>query len=169
MEKERIVLAVTLDVDAGDDAKMLRGLFDRDADRQLDASEQEKMLDYLEETAFLWLRIEASGKKLSLVRRERQGLRIDLAAESTQNLGLSAVYEAPIPPAERLDLLVADRDKDGAKHVPLIVDLSSGDAVLSATQGEWHPSLRQLHRVRLRAEDPLLLSVRRTTTSTRGP
>lgn len=162
IERDRIVLGVTYDVDAGGDAKLLRGLFDRDSNGALDAAEQQKILDFLEETSFLWLSITVDGRKLSLKLLERSGLRLDLPAGSTQNLGLSAVYEARLSTAAAaLEIVVADRDKDAAKRVPLIVDLMPGDEVAFASQGEWHPKLRQIHRIALGADAPFVLKVRR--------
>lgn len=162
LDEDRLLVSVTYDLEAGDDAKLLRSLFDRDADRRLDDREREKLLDYLEQTALLWLVIEVNGQKQKLERLERRGVRLDLPADAAQNLGLAALYAVPLPEkAARLELHVTDRDKDAAKDVPVIVDLGDGDRVAFSSQGELHPRLRQIHRIRLQPGMDLRLEIER--------
>lgn len=157
IQGRRLLLAITYDVNPGQEALRTRGLFDRDVDGALDASERARLMDALEKTCWLWLKAEVDGAAVTWTRRERSGHRLDRAATDDTGLGLSLVYEAPLPAAGALTVQLSDRDRDAEKHVPLQVDLARAWRVVQASQGEWHPKGRQLSRVVLNAQRPLTL------------
>jgi len=152
-----VAVAVTYDVDPGDPSRQLRGLFDRDGDLQLGMEEQARLTKYLEDTATLWLKVEVDGLPVTLARRAREVTALELPVGSSKTLGISLVYTASVS-AGRLRL--RDRDKDARTHVPVVVDLAPGLRLRSANQGEWHPRLRQVHRVMVGPELPLEIDVR---------
>ena len=157
------MLAVTYDVDPGDPSRMLRGLFDRDGDLRLDSAEQAKLTKYLEDTATLWLKLELGGDPVVLRRKSRETSPLDLPVGSSQTIGISLVYTASVTgPLGRVRL--TDRDKDARIEVPVVVDVGPGLSIQSANQGEWHPRLRQIHRVVLDAKLDLSLDVRTSAT-----
>lgn len=156
---DAVVVSVTYDVDPGDPSRQLRGLFDRDSDGQLDVGEQAKLLRYLEDTARLWLEVDLGGRPLALVVRSREGSRLGLPAEATSSLGISLVLTASVALADPARLRIADRDKDASRHVPLVVDVAPELHPRFASRGEWHPELRQLHRVMLGPDRALELTL----------
>lgn len=157
IQANRVLLAVTYDVNPGQDALRTRGLFDRDSDGALSAPEQARLLDALEKTCWLWLQVRVGEKKLTWTRRERVGHRLDRAATDDSGLGLALLYEAALPPRGAMILTVEDRDRDRAKHVPLQMDLDPAWRLTQAEQGEWFAQARQLSRVTLSADRPLTL------------
>jgi hypothetical protein len=146
---DAVVLSVTYDVDPGEPSRLLRGLFDRDASGQLEPAEQAMVTRYLEDTARLWLVLEADGRPLTWQTRSREGARLDQPAASTGSVGLSLVLTASVAMGAELRLRLADRDRDTRKHVPAVVDVAPGLRLRYASRGEWHTTLRQLHQVRL--------------------
>lgn len=144
-----VVLSLTYDVDPGEPSRTLRGLFDRDGSGQLEPPEQAMLLRYLEDTARLWLVLTAAGQPVTWRVRSREGTRLDLPAAATSAVGLSMVLTASVATGAELHLRLADRDRDGRKHVPTVVDVAPGFRLRYASRGEWHPALRQLHQVRL--------------------
>jgi hypothetical protein len=166
IQPERLLLSLTYDVSPGGDARLLRGLFDRDTDGKLSPAEQELLLGYLEEMATLWLSIRSGGKKLTLERLDRRGSGMDLPADATQTLGAALLYAAPLAPWTELEVTVADRDKDAQKRVPIVVDLGPDDSVMFANQGELQPRLGQIHRAWVGQDRPLVLRLRRSRTET---
>lgn len=165
-----LLLSVSYDVNPGDEARQLRGVFDRDGDGNLSAPEQAQVLDYLERTALLWLRLQVGGRPAELSKKQAQGSHVDAKVSSTDSVGISLLYQVAIPPAApRLELELSDRDKDAAKVVPLTADLGPSWTVELATQGEWQPRLRSLERVFLTPKEGLRLVLLRhaeTRTST---
>jgi hypothetical protein len=159
---DAILLSLTYDLNPGEDARMARSLFDRDGNGELDAGEREKLERYLEDTARLFLQVAIDGKEVTLERVELVASRLDLPRASSETLGIAAVYRAALPPGDRVSIRVADRDKDRARHVPLVVDLAPGWDVELATQGELHPKSRQLQRILLSEDHPFELRLVRS-------
>lgn len=156
-----LLLSVTLDVSPGREALQTRGLFDRDTSGALEEAEVEKLLTYLERTATLWLAVEVGGEEARLERVSIAGNQLDRPADSAETLGVSLLYRIPLPPGPEVTVRLRDRDRDRAKHVPLVVDLGPAWSVRLASQGEWHPEARQLHRITLTEGRPLELVLRR--------
>lgn len=165
----RLLLAITYDVNPGREAQRARSLFDRDADGALDPREQAMVIDALERTCRLWLRVEVDGEAVTWTPRERRGHRLDRPADDDTTLGVALLYEAKLPDADEVRLTIRDRDKDVAKHVPLTVDLGPGWRIELASQGEWHPEARQLGLVTLGLERPLALVLRRSSPDAATP
>jgi len=157
IQDHRLLLAITYDVNPGQQALRTRGLFDRDVDGALDPEEQARLMDALEKTCWLWLKAEVGAETVTWTRRERSGHRLDRPASDESGLGLSLVYEAPLPAQRTLAIQLTDRDRDAGKHVPLHVDLAGNWRVVQANQGEWHAKGRQLRRVVLNGQRPLSL------------
>ena len=144
-----VVLSLTYDVDPGEPSRTLRGLFDRDASGQLEPPEQAMIMRYLEDTARLWLVVETGGQPVAWHTRSREGARLDQPAAATGSVGLALVLTASVVVGTELRLRLADRDRDGRKHVPAVVDVGPGLRLRYASRGEWNATLRQLHQVRL--------------------
>lgn len=156
--ESELVVAVNYDVNPGDEARQLRAVFDRDSDGSLSAHEQAQVMDYLERTALLWLRLKLGGTPLELTRKQAQGSHVDAKVSSADSIGILLLYSAPIPPSTaRLELELSDRDKDATKVVPLTADVAPLWQVELATQGEWQPRLRSLERVFLTPSEGLRL------------
>jgi len=163
-----LLLSVSYDVNPGDESRQLRAVFDRDGDGSLSEREQAQLMDYLERTALLWLRLKVGGSAVELSKKQAQGSHVDAKVASADSVGISLLYQAALPPgAARLELELSDRDKDAAKAVPLTADLAPLWAVELATQGEWQPRLRSLERVFLTPKEGLrLVLIRRAQTQT---
>ncbi|MCA9548909.1 MAG: hypothetical protein KC933_02670 [Myxococcales bacterium] len=157
---DRMFLAVNFDVNPGQEALRTRALFDRDSDGALSQPEQTLLEGALERMARLWLKARVDGAEVQWTRRELVPNRLDRPADDDQTLGLALLYEAPVPP-QGFELVLEDRDRDAAKHVPLEVDLGEGWSVVLASQGELWPEARQVRGVQLKAGRQLILRLKR--------
>jgi hypothetical protein len=166
IKRDRLLVSVAYDVNPGEESKRTRSVFDRDGDGQLDPAEQDRLAHYLEETATLWMRVLVDDRPCKLDKVEMSPNRLNAPRDSTDSLGISILYSAPLPEADRVRIEVIDRDKDKAKHVPLIVDLSPDWDVVLATQGELHPAARQLSRIALGQDASVVLLLRRSLKGT---
>jgi hypothetical protein len=158
---DRVLFNVSYDVNPGEDARLHRSLFDRDGSGVLDEGEKKKLEQYLIDTALLFFKLSIDGKKIVPERVETKGVRLDAAVGSTEALGVAFVLSAPLPAGPIFTLELADRDKDRARHVPLVVDLSAGYEVLLSVPGELFPEARQIHRIMLKEGEPLFLKLAR--------
>lgn len=158
LRADRIVLAVTLDVNPGGEALRTRGLFDRDADGRLDDEEQARLAAYLVKTATLWLKVTIDGAPLDLTRAKVTWHRLDQPADDTTTLGIAMLVEAERATGP-LSIVLEDRDKDREAHVPVVVDLAPQDRVRLASQGEWDSTARRIDGVRLAKDRPLVLQL----------
>ena len=156
---QRAYLSVSYDVDPGQDARRTRALFDRDTDGRLDPEERQRLEKGLERRARVWLRTERDGEPLDWTIKERKPHRFDRPTDDATTLGLALLYEAELPKAP-LTLTIHDRERDKAKHVPLIVDLGPKWVVDFASQGELSADGARLSRVRLADGRPLVLRLR---------
>jgi hypothetical protein len=168
VKEDRLLIAVSYDVNPGQDSQRLRGLFDRDADGTLSAEEQGKLTAYLEQMAMLYFELAIDGQAVKPARISSTPFRIDLPAGATDSLGVSLLYSALLPPGGSVGVRVADQTKARDTHVPLVVDLTEGWEVAFASQGEVHPTPFSIHRVRLDRGRPLLLDLRRRANRVRG-
>jgi hypothetical protein len=163
--KERIVVSMIYDLDPGERSRTARQLFDRNTDGQVEPDEQKLLEAWMERTALRFFSIslavsggEAAPLPLETVRRE--GHRTELPSRASESLGSSLLLSAPLPPeASGWILEIKDQDVDASKHVPLVLDLAPGVSLRYASQGEWHPTARQLHRVALGKEQHLRLEL----------
>ena len=163
---QHMVITVGYDVDPGRPSQLLRGLFDRNSDGEIDATEQVALLRYLERTAMLFFSMTVAGEQAQLVRKAARAYRIDRPVDSTKSLGIQLRYHAPLsrPDGGRvLEVQVEDRDKDARKHVPLEAIVAPDWSIHLASQGEWEPAVRRLSRVRLDRTRPLQLGLRTST------
>lgn len=161
---DRLLLQVTFDLDPGAPSRTVREVFDRDADGRLDGGEQAKAERFLVESAMLFLKLDVGGAPATLTPLEVIPSNLDRPVGATETVGIAAVFEAPLPrpaPGGRVRLVLSDRDKDRAKHVPLVVDLAAGWSVAFASQGELHPGPRRIERVLLAEGAPLVLDLER--------
>src|SRR5262249_13043165 len=149
------------DVSPGEDARLHRSLFDRDANGVLDDGEKKKLEQYLVDTAMLFLKLTIDGQKVVPERTETQSNRLDVPTASTDSLGVSFILTAALPAAPAVSIELADRDKDRARHVPVTVDLAEGFEVAFASPGEFFPEVRQIHRIMLKEGEPFVLRLRR--------
>lgn len=158
---DRVLINVSYDVSPGEEARMHRTLFDRDGNGTLDEGERQKLEKYLIDTSLLFFKLAIGGEKITPERIETKAIRLDAAVGSTDALGIAFVLSAPIPAGPMVEVEVTDRDKDRARHVPLVVDLSEGYEVALASPGELFPEARQIHRVMLKEGEPFILKLRR--------
>lgn len=156
---DRLVLAIAYDVNPGRDAARARALFDRDADGALDPKEQALLLDGLEQRARHFLEVELDGAAVDWKAEARTGHRLDRPAADDTTLGAALVYSAALPGGAAHRVTIRDRDRDAARHVPLVVDLAEGWRIIRASQGEWHPEVRRLRGAILRRDRPLELVI----------
>ncbi len=161
VQRDKLIVSVTYDVNPGDESRSVRSLFDRDANGKLDDDEQKAIARFLEETAMLWLQISIDGAPVKLDKVSTVPNRLNAPRESSDSLGIAILYEAALPAKDALTIAIADRDKDRGKHVPLTVDLAPDWEVVLASQGELFPKVRQIQRIGLRADVPLELRLRR--------
>lgn len=162
-EDGRLVLAMAYDVNPGREARRTRAMFDRNADGALDEAERTRLLEAMEKICWSWLEIRQGERPVKWRQRDRAGHRLDRPTRDDSTLGVSLVYEAEGARAGAVRITIRDRDKDLAKHVPLVVDLAPGWHVKLASQGEWHPDARQIGGVALRPDQPLELVISRTS------
>jgi hypothetical protein len=161
VQRDKLVVSVTYDVNPGDESRSVRSLFDRDANGKLDDEEQKAIARFLEETAMLWLQISIDGAPVKLEKVSASPNRLNAPRESSDSLGIAILFQAALPAKDALAIAIVDRDKDRQKHVPLTVDLAADWEVMFASQGELYPKARQIQRIGLRAEVPLELRLRR--------
>lgn len=167
LDEGRLVVSMVFDLDPGEPSRTARQLFDRDADGRVDETERALLEAWMERTALRAFRVRAGARAGELARLEletvrRDGHRTGLPSHATETLGLSLLLAAPLPEAPgELWLELEDEEPDRRKHVPLLLDLAPAWSLRFASQGEWHPAPRQLHRVALSAEHPLVLRVGR--------
>lgn len=160
-----LVVAVSYDVNPGNEARMLRALFDRDADGRLGADEEKLLSQYLERTAMLFFDMKIQSETAQMVRREATSDRTGLPVDANSSMGIRLLYTVDLPEPDtvrQLRIEISDRDKDGTKHVPLMLDVAPEWNVALASQGEFHPSTRQIARVRLNSKAGLTLEIRRS-------
>lgn len=163
LDEQRLVVSMVYDLDPGEPSRTARQLFDRNTDGELDEAERALLEAWMERTALRAFQVHAGLREDAMTRLafetvRRDGHRTTLPSQATETLGLSLLLHAPLPAdAETLRLELRDEEPDRRKHVPLILDVGPGWALRFASQGEWHPGARQLHRVALSKEHPLVL------------
>jgi len=163
LHKNELALSIKYDLNPGNEARLVRALFDRNTDGHLDGTEQAKLVRYLERTAMLFIDLQIQSAQAKLIRQSGSAHRVALPVEATQTMGVSVLYIAPLPkvaPGELLTIQIKDRDKDPAKHVPVTLGYSEGWEVAFASQGELHPAPRQIHRIKLDKHGTFELRVR---------
>ena len=163
VRKGTVVIAVTYDVNPGDESRQLRAMFDRNADGRLDSGEQTKLQKYLERMAMLFFKMRIGDRSATLIRSGTSAHRVGLPADASQTMGVSLLFTAYLPKHDDGELLtigISDRGKDAKKHIPLIVDVGGGWTVALASQGEFHPESRQIQRIRLNKGRSLTLKLR---------
>lgn len=161
VKRDRLILSLSYDINPGEDSKRMRSLFDRDANGALDDAEQQRLARYLEETATLWMKMTIDGEAAKLERVQVVPNRLVAPGESTDSLGIAILYEIPLPKSATVAIELFDRDKDRMRHVPLTIDLGADWRVAFSSQGELYPKSRQIQRVLLKEDAPLLLRLRR--------
>lgn len=165
VQHDRVLLSITYDASPGDESRLLRALYDRDANGMLDEDEQQKLATYLEQNAILWIKLRIDGELAKMVRLEATSHRLTLPSNATESIGISLLYLAPLvaPIGESvMEVVLEDRDKDAASYVPTIVDLDDGFDVMFANQGELHPRTNQIQRIKLKNGAQLALRLRRS-------
>ena len=164
LRNKKVLLTMTYTVNPGQEASMLRALYDRDADGRLNGEEQERLTEYLEKMATMFLRVSIDGEIARLVQLDSSMQRADFRATSSKAMGMQLRFSAPLPEVEKgktFTMSVVDRDKDAKKHVPTVVDVGKNWSVIMADQGEFHPTTRQVLNVKLSEEATLNLEIRR--------
>lgn len=160
LQPDRLLVSVTYDLNPGRQSLEARGLFDRNQDGALDPEEQVKLAKFLEDSAMLFLKVKVGGQALRLERVEASPRQLDRPSGSSESLGISLLYAAPLP-KDAVVLELEDRDRDRQKHVPVVVDLAPTWRVALASQGELSNTTHQIQRVMLAAGAPLRLEVER--------
>lgn len=163
VRRERLILSVTFDTNPGQESARVRATFDRDASGALDGAEAERLERFLLDSALLFLAVRVDGAPVDLERLELVRTGFEEPVGSARSLGFAALLGwagAELAPGQAREVVVADRDKDRTRHVPLVVDVGAGLEVAFASQGELDPHLRQLRRIMLREGAPLVLRLR---------
>ncbi|MBK6684564.1 MAG: hypothetical protein IPG45_08820 [Deltaproteobacteria bacterium] len=168
LQPDRLLVSVTYDLNPGRQSLEARGLFDRNQDGTLDPEEQVKLAKFLEDSAMLFLKVKIGGQAVRLERLEASPHQLDRPSGSSESLGISLLYAAPLPPEGGV-LELEDRDRDKQKHVPVVVDLAPTWRVALASQGELSNATHQIQRVMLSAGSPLRLQVERRENSPPAP
>lgn len=168
LQADRLLVSVTYDLNPGRQSLEARGLFDRNQDGTLDPEEQVKLAKFLEDSAMLFLKVKIGGQATRLERLEASPRQLDRPTGSSESLGISLLYAAPLPQGGGV-VEIEDRDRDKQKHVPVVVDLAPTWRVTLASQGELSNTTHQLQRVMLSAGAPLRLQVERREDSPPAP
>jgi hypothetical protein len=131
IEKDVLRVEIQYDLSPGDEPRKLRKLFDSDQNGQIDATEREKILDYLaRSTATLVLRLD--DKKLSPTCTKRSGTQIEGQSERTSEITFVATLEVPLSLSPGLHWFsLAER---GMVTVPVVVALSSPLLLVATNQ-----------------------------------
>ena len=159
-----MLFTVTYTVNPGQEASMLRALYDRDASGRLDGEEQERLTEFLEKSAVMFLRVKIDGNLARLVQLDSVMQRAAVNVEASKAMGIQLRFSTPLPEkkkGETFTFEVVDRDKDATKHVPTVIDIGKAWSVISSNQGEFHPTTRQVLKVRLAEEANLQMTIRR--------
>ena len=158
------LVTVSYTISSGKEATLLRALYDRDADGRLSGEEQERLTEYIERTAVMFLRMNINGELTRLVQRESNMQRLDSRADSRNAFRVQMRFAVTIPKIKRgetFSLSVSDRDKDAMLQVPTVVDVGQSWSIVMASQGEYHPTTRQILDVQLADERDLKMVIRR--------
>lgn len=102
-------------VPAGDEARALRRLFDRDRDGTLGAEERAALNEHLARLALHFLSVKLDGRPLPLRRAAVEG-----GPEDAERLAVTVTVEAALPPGAHV-LRLSDRHKDRRLAVPVTV------------------------------------------------
>jgi|GEM_PF-2427644 len=159
-----ILVTVGYTISTGKEATLLRALYDRDADGRLSGEEQERLTAYIERTAVMFLRMNINGELTRLVQRESNMQRLDSRADSRNAFRVQMRFAVTIPKLKRgetFTLSVEDRDKEALRKVPTVVDVGKSWSIVMASQGEYHPTTRQILDVQLDEENRLEMIIRR--------
>ncbi|MEE2903968.1 MAG: hypothetical protein VYC39_16700 [Myxococcota bacterium] len=164
LREASILVTVSYTISSGKEATLLRALYDRDADGRLSGEEQERLTDYIERTAVMFLRMNINGELTRLVQRESNMQRLDSRADSRNAFRVQMRFAVTVPKLDRgetFTLSVEDRDKDALRKVPTVVDVGQAWSIVMASQGEYHPTTRQILDVQLDEENRLKLIIRK--------
>lgn len=155
---------LSYDINPGQEASLLRALFDRDSNGKLDGEEQERLTGYLEKTAVMFLRVRINGQLAQLIQLDSSMHRVDTRVTASKAMGLHMRFSTELPKlkkGETLSMTIVDRDKDDEKHVPTVVDVGTMWSVILSSQGEFHADIRQISRIKLKQDHPVKLILRR--------
>jgi hypothetical protein len=113
-------LVLTLVLDHGDETGPLRERFDRDGSGGLEEGERRELEEHLSTLILKDLRIGLNGAVPEL---RRTALSSSGPSRGHERIEGTVVLEAPLPSADALEVLVADRVTAGRRLVPLSVVL----------------------------------------------
>ena len=158
------LVTVSYTISSGKEATLLRALYDRDSNGRLDGEEQERLTEYIERTAVMFLRMNINGELTRLVQRESNMQRLDSRADSRNAFRVQMRFALTVPKLKRgetFKLSITDRDKDALRQVPTVIDVGQSWSIVMASQGEYHPTTRQILDVQLAEDRNLELVIRR--------
>jgi len=169
---KKCLFTLTYNVNPGQDASLLRALFDRNSNGKLEGEEQERLTEYLERTAVMFLRVRINGELARLIQLESSMHRASSNVAASKAMGLQIRFSAEIPTLKEggtLSLSISDRDKDDQKHVPTVVDVGKMWSVILSSQGEFHTAIRQISNIKLKLDQSLELKMRRGQKPSKDP
>ena len=95
------MFTVTYTVNPGQEASLLRALYDRNSDGRLDGEEQERLTEYLEKTAVMFLRVTIDGDLARLVRLDSTMQRADFRVAASEAMGMQLRFSTPLPKLDK--------------------------------------------------------------------
>jgi hypothetical protein len=129
--KDSLRVEVQYDIPGGDDPRKMRKLFDADQNGQIDPSEAEKLLDYIElSCASLVLRLD--GKKIYPKRTKRSGAQLEGLVDRATEINFKATFESPLSLSGLHWLELAERGR--LKEVPIAVALTAPLLLVASSQ-----------------------------------
>jgi hypothetical protein len=132
IDPNRLRVEVQYDLSPGDEPRNLRKLFDADQNGQLDTTEAEKLLDYLElGCAGLVFRLDAH--KVSFSRLSRDAKQVEGQVDRASEINFHLVLESPLSLSPGLHWVeISERSRLGI--VPVGVKLSSPLRLVTSSQ-----------------------------------
>jgi hypothetical protein len=140
LSRTRARLVLDYAIPAGDDARALREIFDRDRSGALDESERLAVKKYLAAQASHFATLSVDGRGVAFAEVESLA---DLEPTATGRLAVRLTFEAPLAlTGGSHQVRFVDRHKDRRISVPLVLVL---DGLISATRLPPQPWLDEAH------------------------
>ena len=148
-------MEVQYDVSPGDDPKNIRKLFDADQNGQLDATEAERLLDYLE-VACAGLVLRVDGKKAAFTRVSRSAKQAEGQVDRASEINFHLVLESPLALSPGLHWVeVSERSRLGV--VPVGLRLSSPLRLVASSQGPTDFVLNRVGPAHIGGQESLIV------------
>src|SRR5262249_42734770 len=128
-------LTTRLDVQGHDEGTSLRERFDVDHDGKLDPDEAERLGRELAGEAHRTLGLTVDGEPLAMTLTALSDDALVGPVRAGDHMLLAAVWEARVPEMPRW-LVLADRENEGMRRVPVVVRVQ-GARVVSADPWQW--------------------------------